>query len=356
VGSPRLGAYYTLNLSFLTTSIRLQTMASKLLDIPIVVESGAKYVNHHGIKAIKDGVASSINREQLPLKKPDWLKIKVEHSEKYDQVKDLVNQHDLSTVCQEAKCPNINECWSHGTATIMVMGSVCTRACKFCSVDTGNPKGWLDQQEPQKAASTVKTMGLKYVVITSVDRDDLEDGGAQHFANTVIEIKKENPSTAVEVLTPDFQGNTDAVDLLVKAGIDVFAQNVETVKRLTHKVRDPKAGYEQTLELLRYSKEKHPKVLTKTSLMLGLGETDEEIIDTLKDLRAHHVDIVTLGQYLRPTQNHLPVERYVSPELFNEFRDRGLEIGFLEIVAGPFVRSSYRAERVLEKNNVGLRS
>jgi lipoic acid synthetase len=236
----------------------------------------------------------------------------------------------------------------------MIMGSVCTRACKFCAVDTGNPKGWLDHEEPQKAADTVKKMNLKYVVLTSVDRDDLDDGGAQHFANTVIEIKKENPDTAVEVLTPDFQGNTQAVDLLVNANIDVFAQNVETVKRLTHVVRERKAGYEQTLLLLKYCKEKYPKVLTKTSLMVGLGETDEEIFETLRDLREHNVDIVTFGQYLRPTSHHLPVERYVTPETFNHYRDEGLKLGFLEIVSGPFVRSSYRADQVLAKNNVGM--
>jgi lipoic acid synthetase len=326
----------------------------KLINIPVVVESGQKYINEHGIKAIKDGVSSSVNRNITPKKKPSWLKIPLVNSPVFNEVKRLVEGYGLSTVCQEAKCPNIHECWSHGTATLMIMGSVCTRACKFCAVDTGNPKGWLDHEEPQKAADTVKKMNLKYVVLTSVDRDDLDDGGAQHFANTVIEIKKENPDTAVEVLTPDFQGNTQAVDLLVNANIDVFAQNVETVKRLTHVVRDRKAGYEQTLLLLKYCKEKYPKVLTKTSLMVGLGETDEEIFETLRDLREHNVDIVTFGQYLRPTSHHLPVERYVTPETFNHYRDEGLKLGFLEIVSGPFVRSSYRADQVLAKNNVGM--
>jgi lipoic acid synthetase len=326
----------------------------KLSQIPVVIESGSKYVNRYGIKAIKNGMANSQNRAEEPLKKPDWLKIKLQHAPKYEKVKGLVEEHSLSTVCQEAKCPNISECWSHGTATIMVMGSVCTRACKFCAVDTGNPKGWLDHDEPEKAAITVKTMGLKYVVITSVDRDDLADGGAEHFAKTVRAIKAHNPQTAVEVLTPDFQGETSAVDTLVAAGITVFAQNVETVERLTHIVRDHKAGYAQTLQLLKYCKETYPHMLTKTSLMLGLGETDEEILECLRDLRAHKVDIVTLGQYLRPTKNHLPVVRYVTPEEFNNYREQALELGFFEAVAGPFVRSSYRAERVLEKNNVGL--
>ena len=333
---------------------RIWIMGNKLDNIPVIVESGRKYINQRGIKAIKDGVANRHNRGVASEKKPAWLKVKMTHDPKYQQVKSLVDKHQLSTVCQEAKCPNINECWSHGTATIMVMGSVCTRACKFCAVDTGNPQGWLDKDEPAKSADTVKTMGLKYVVITSVDRDDLADGGAQHFADTVIAIKALNPQTAVEVLTPDFQGNTKAIDLLVSAGIDVFAQNVETVFRLTHKVRDPKAGYQQTLDLLKYCKVNHPKVLSKTSLMLGLGETSEEIITCLQELREHNVDIVTLGQYLRPTKNHLPVTRYLPPDEFKQYRDIGLQMGFMEIVAGPMVRSSYRAERVLQKNNVGL--
>lgn len=329
-------------------------MGIKLQDIPVVIESGKKYQNQHGIKALKDGMASRQNRDILPEKKPSWLKVKIQHDPKYDQVKALVNKHQLSTVCEEAKCPNINECWSHGTATIMVMGSVCTRACRFCSVDTGNPKGWLDHDEPAKSADTVKTMGLKYVVITSVDRDDLADGGAQHFANTVTAIKAACPETDVEVLTPDFDGNTAAVDLLVKAGITVFAQNVETVDRLTHVVRDPKAGYQQTLDLLHYCKQAHPKILTKTSLMLGFGETEAEVLECMQDIRSHGVDILTLGQYLRPTRNHLPVVRYIPPEEFNQYRLAGLKLGFMEVVSGPMVRSSYRAERVLQKNNVGL--
>ena len=329
-------------------------MNDKLANIPIIIESGRKYINQQGIKAVKDGVISRHNRSIKNEKKPSWLKVKITHTSKYQHVKKLVNQHQLSTVCEEAKCPNINECWSHGTATIMIMGSVCTRACKFCAVDTGNPQGWLDKDEPIKSADTVKTMGLGYVVITSVDRDDLPDGGAQHFADTVMAIKKANPQTAVEVLTPDFQGNTHAIDQLVHAGIDVFAQNVETVARLTHQVRDPKAGYQQTLDLLKYCKTHYSKVLTKTSLMLGLGETPEEITACLQELRAHHVDIVTLGQYLRPTKNHLPVVRYLPPDEFNQYRQLGLQMGFMEIVAGPMVRSSYRAERVLQKNNVGL--
>jgi lipoic acid synthetase len=234
------------------------------------------------------------------------------------------------------------------------MGSVCTRACKFCSVDTGNPKGWLDLDEPMHTAKAVKTMGLKYVVLTSVNRDDLEDGGAEHYAQTVKAIKELNPKTAVEALTPDFKGLSSSIETLVNCGLEVFAQNVETVKRLTHPVRDIRAGYEQTLEVLAESKRINPKVLTKTSLILGLGETDAEIEETMDDLIANKVDILTLGQYLRPTLNHLPVERWVTPEEFDRYRDIGLSKGFLEVVSGPMVRSSYRAERALEKNNAGL--
>jgi len=234
------------------------------------------------------------------------------------------------------------------------MGSVCTRACKFCSVDTGNPKGWLDQDEPLNTAKAVKTMGLKYVVLTSVNRDDLKDGGAEHYANTVKAIKELNPNTAVEALTPDFKGLSSSIETLVNCGLEVFAQNVETVKRLTHPVRDIRAGYQQTLDVLAESKRINPKVLTKTSLILGLGETDAEIEETMDDLIKNKVDILTLGQYLRPTLNHLPVERWVTPEEFDRYRDIGLKKGFLEVVSGPMVRSSYRAERALEKNNAGL--
>jgi lipoic acid synthetase len=236
----------------------------------------------------------------------------------------------------------------------MLMGSVCTRACKFCSVDTGNPKGWLDLDEPMHTAKAVKTMGLKYVVLTSVNRDDLEDGGAEHYAQTVKAIKELNPNTAVEALTPDFKGLSSSIETLVNCGLEVFAQNVETVKRLTHPVRDIRAGYEQTLEVLAESKRINPSVLTKTSIILGLGETDQEIEETMDDLIAHKVDILTLGQYLRPTLNHIPVERWVTPKEFDRYREIGLKKGFLEVVSGPMVRSSYRAERALEKNNAGL--
>lgn len=322
--------------------------------IPIV-QSGQKYQTDHGFAAVKNGVKQ--RRDSAPLMhgdKPKWLRAKMPSGSGYSKTRNIVHEHRLSTVCEESMCPNIGECWNAGTATIMVMGSVCTRACRFCAVDTGNPKGWLDADEPVNAAKAVQLMGLEYVVITSVDRDDLDDGGASHYAACVREIKKLNPNTAVEALTPDFNGVEEHVECVVDSGLEVFAQNVETVMRLTHPVRDPRAGYQQTIDVLRHAKAHRPDVLTKTSLMLGLGERDNEILRAMDDLRDANVDILTLGQYLRPTPNHLPVERYVTPSEFEAYRTEGLEKGFLEVVAGPMVRSSYRAEQVLQKNNVGI--
>ena len=313
-----------------------------------------KIVNRDGIKAVKNGQKANKFASIPAEKKPSWIRAKASFDPKYKLVKDQVASKKLNTVCEEAMCPNISECWSSGTATFMLMGSVCTRACKFCSVDTGNPKGWLDQEEPLKTAKAVRTMGLKYVVLTSVNRDDLEDGGAEHYAQTVQAIKNLNPNTAVEALTPDFKGIKSSIDTIVNSGIEVFAQNLETVKRLTHPVRDPRAGYQQTLDVLYESKEINKEVLTKTSLILGLGETDEEIEQAMDDLIDHKVDILTLGQYLRPTLNHLPVERWVTPEEFEKYREIGISKGFLEVVSGPMVRSSYRAEQALQKNNAGI--
>ncbi len=272
----------------------------------------------------------------------------------FAKVVGIVREHRLSTVCEEAKCPNIGECWNAGTATIMLMGAVCTRACRFCAVDTGNPRGWLDAEEPENVARSVELMGLKYVVLTSVNRDDLADGGAAHYAAAIRAIKRRNSGTAVEALTPDFEGVLRDVQTVLDSGPDVFAQNVETVRRLTHPVRDPRADYQQTLDVLEHAKIHRPTVLSKTSLMLGLGEVDEEIRQTMTDLRAVSVDILTLGQYLRPTPNHLPIERFVTPSEFDQYREWALSLGFLECVSGPLVRSSYRAEQALARNNAGL--
>jgi lipoic acid synthetase len=320
-----------------------------------IVQSGSKYKTDDGISAIKNGVKTRRDAEPIARgQKPGWLRAKMPSGSGFSSVQKIVKDQRLSTVCEESMCPNVGECWNAGTATIMVLGSVCTRACRFCAVDTGNPKGWLDAEEPANTARAVKLMGLEYVVITSVDRDDLDDGGASHYAKCVREIKKLNPDTAVEALTPDFNGVMKHVELVVDSGLEVFAQNVETVRRLTYPVRDPRASYEQTISVLRHAKQHRPDVLTKTSLMLGLGERDNEILQTMGDLRDAGVDILTLGQYLRPTPNHLAVQRYVTPDEFDLYRAEGLEKGFLEVVAGPMVRSSYRAEQVLQKNNVGL--
>ena len=326
---------------------------SKLAAIPIVVESGQKYKTAQGFSAIKDGVkAETETHERLP--KPAWLRISNQVTPAYLAVKEQVETHKLATVCQEAKCPNLAECWSHGTATIMLMGKVCTRACRFCAVDTGNPQGWLDLDEPNNAAKTVALMNLDYVVLTSVNRDDLPDGGAAHYAAAISAIRERSPNTKIEALTPDFQGVTASIETLLDSGLDVFAQNVETVERLTHPVRDNRASYHQTLQVLAYAKQYRPNVLTKTSLMLGLGETWDELLQTMDDLRQCQVDILTLGQYMQPTKHHLPVQRYLPPEEFTALREIGLEKGFFEVAAGPLVRSSYRADRIFKRDNLGL--
>ena len=333
---------------------------SSLKNIPVITESraprsGEKYVTPQGFTAIKDGQKSRAGETpSARTGKPRWIMAPLAAGAGFNTVKGIVREHRLATVCEEAKCPNIGECWNAGTATIMLMGAVCTRACRFCSVDTGNPRGWLDAEEPENTARSVELMNLKYIVLTSVNRDDLADGGAGHYAAAIRSIKTRTPQVAVEALTPDFQGVMRDVETVVDSGLDVFAQNVETVKRLTHPVRDPRAGYEQTIAVLAHAKQYKPSVLTKTSLMLGLGETDEEIAATMDDLRAAQVDLLTLGQYLRPTMHHLPVQRFVTPAEFDKYRQWALAKGFRECVSGPLVRSSYRAEQALAGNNAGL--
>jgi len=333
-------------------------MAS-LKNIPVVTEtraprSGEKYLTPQGFTAIKDGQKSRAVEAPATGRKPAWIRAPLATGAGFGAVKGIVHEHRLATVCEEAKCPNIGECWNAGTATIMLMGAVCTRACRFCSVDTGNPRGWLDAEEPENTARSVELMKLKYIVLTSVNRDDLPDGGAGHYAAAIRAIKRRTPHVAVEALTPDFQGVLRDVETVVDSGLEVFAQNVETVKRLTHPVRDPRASYEQTLAVLAHAKQYKPAVLTKSSLMLGLGETDEEIAATMDDLRAANVDLLTLGQYLRPTRHHLEVQRFVTPVQFDEYRQWALAKGFRECVSGPLVRSSYRAEQALAGNNAGI--
>ncbi len=308
-------------------------------------ESGTKYRTAHGFSAIKDGIkVVNLDTAEPPLRKPPWLRVRIGGNGEYANVLRTVREHRLATVCEESHCPNIGECWNAGTATLMLMGEVCTRACRFCAVDTGNPLGRLDDDEPDNAAESVALMGLGYVVLTSVDRDDLPDGGARHYAACVRAIKQRCPGTTVEALTPDFQGDTTAVDVVVNSGVDVFAQNLETVRRLTHVARDPRAGYQQTLDVLAHAAWRG--VVTKSSLMLGLGETDAEIRAAMVDLRRHGVDLLTLGQYLQPTRNHLRVARWVHPDEFDEYRVWGLDAGFREVAAGPLVRSSYRADEL----------
>ena len=306
--------------------------------------SGEKYTNPFGITAIKDGMKKtsdvSVNGRR---RKPEWLKVQLPTGTHYKTLLKDVKAHSLNTVCQESKCPNIGECWNHSTATLMILGNICTRACRFCAVDTGNPKGWIDPSEPNNVAEVVSLMKLNYMVLTSVDRDDLPDGGARHIAHCVTQIKAKNPNVLIEVLSPDFSGSTASLDLLLQSELDVFSHNIETVERLTSLVRDPRAGYRQSLDVLMHAYEKN--MITKSGMMLGLGETDDEITATLRDLRSVGVSLMTLGQYLQPTKYHLDVNRFVSPVEFDRYKEIGLGMGFKEFVAGPLVRSSYRAEQ-----------
>ena len=321
--------------------------------IPVV--SGVKYRTPQGFSAVRNGQ----KRRAAPVpdragRKPPWLRAQLPSGARYLRLKNLLRRHRLATVCEESHCPNIGECWNAGTATLMVMGGVCTRACRFCAVDTGNPSGWLDPEEPDNAAETVRLMDLGYVVLTSVDRDDLPDGGAAHFASCVRAIRRRSPKTSVEVLTPDFRGSEGAVRTVLASRPVVYAHNIETVRRLTPRVRDPRAGYDQSLAVLNAAARHGGGILTKSSIMLGLGEQPAEVRQAIADLRARGVSLLTLGQYLRPTAHHLPVERFVPPGEFAQWREYGLAAGFVEVVAGPLVRSSYRAERALMGNNAGV--
>ncbi len=278
------------------------------------------------------------------LKKPDWIRVKVPASPKINSIKQKLREHKLASVCEEASCPNLGECFSNGTATFMIMGEICTRRCPFCDVAHGKPKP-LYEDEPRELAEAIAEMGLRYVVITSVDRDDLKDSGAQHFANCISETRRLNPEIQIEVLVPDFRGRMEiALDILEKTPPHVFNHNLETVPRLYRKAR-PGANYEWSLELLRRYKERAPSVMSKSGLMLGLGETKEEVMEVMRDLKAHNVDMVTLGQYLQPSKNHLAVSRFVHPDEFEELREYGEKLGFTHIASGPLVRSSYHADK-----------
>lgn len=281
-------------------------------------------------------------------RKPEWLKVKLPQGEDFKEIRNNLREKGLATVCEEAKCPNISECWSARTATVMILGDTCTRACKFCNVKTGNPKGFLNPEEIANTSKMVSIMSLRYVVITSVDRDDLPDHGAAHFAAVVERVHQDHPETKVEVLIPDFAGVEERMHTLAKSNPFVIAQNIETVKRLTHPVRDPRAGYEKTLGCLKFYKENYPHIQTKTSIMVGLGETWEEIQETLEDCRKAGVDIVTFGQYLQPSKRHLDVKKFYTPDEFNELKRMALKLGFKFVASGALVRSSYKAADFLD--------
>ena len=285
-------------------------------------------------------------RERQKLPKPDWLRIRLATDGGYAELKAMMRAKSLHTVCEEARCPNIYECWANRTATFMILGDICTRACRFCAVKTGQPTE-LDLAEPERVAEAAEQMMLRHCVVTSVARDDLADGGASIFAMTIRAIRKRLPLCSVEVLIPDFQGNRDALRTVMDAGPDILNHNIETVRRLSDKVR-AKAKYDRSLELLRRAKEMRPDIPTKSGLMLGVGEEWHEILEAMDDLRAAGCDILTIGQYLQPTPNHLPVERYVHPDEFRALKEEGLKRGFRHVESGPLVRSSYHAhEQVL---------
>jgi len=284
--------------------------------------------------------------------KPLWLKTRPPVGENYSMLRQISRELGLHTVCEEAKCPNIGECWGGGTATFMLLGDTCTRGCRFCAVKSGNPNKIVDEFEPVKIAIALEKMKLSYVVLTSVDRDDLPDGGAEHFAKTITETRRKNPEMLIEVLTPDFAGDLESVRTIVKAKPDVFAHNIETVKRLQKLARDGRAGYEQSLRVLEAVKKFDPEIYTKSSLMLGLGETVEEVVESMNDLRKIGVDILSIGQYLRPSTWHLKVEEFIPPERFDEFRKMGESLGFYYVSAGPLVRTSYRAGEYFVENMI----
>ena len=281
--------------------------------------------------------------ERKPIKKPNWIRIRHANSSKVNELKKTLRSQELYTVCEEAQCPNLSECFNHGTATFMIMGQICTRRCPFCDVAHGRPKP-LDINEPEHLADTISKMALKYVVITSVDRDDLRDGGASHFKDCIDNIRKKTPLVKIEILTPDFRGRVEkALNIFDDCAPDVFNHNLETVPSLYPKVR-PGSDYEQSLDLLKSFKEKHPHVKTKSGLMLGVGETQTQVINVLKDLREHKVDMLTLGQYLQPSRHHLAVEEYITPEQFDEYKMIANDLGFSQVASGPMVRSSYHAD------------
>lgn len=312
---------------------------------------------------LKTALVGPAGKKKEMTRLPSWLKTPIPDSNNYQRLKKDLRGLNLHTVCEEARCPNISDCWggdnkSAATATIMLMGDTCTRGCRFCSVKTSRAPPPLDPHEPENTAEAISRWGLGYIVLTSVDRDDLVDGGARHFAETVIKIKQKAPNMLVECLTGDYAGDTEMVSLVARSGLDVYAHNVETVEALTPQVRDRRAKFQQSIRVLDAAKKARPDLITKTSLMLGLGETEEQLWDALRQLRAVNVDVVTFGQYMRPTKRHMAVHEYVTPDQFELWRQRALDMGFLYCASGPLVRSSYKAgeafiENVLKKRRAG---
>ncbi|WP_083604333.1 lipoyl synthase [Pajaroellobacter abortibovis] len=284
--------------------------------------------------------------------KPPWLKVRAPSGQPIEQLKETLRALDLHTVCEEACCPNMGECWGEGTATIMVLGDVCTRNCRFCAVHTGNPGGVVDVREPEHVARALAQLGLQYVVITMVDRDDILDGGASHLAQTIRLLKQLRPDMLVEALVGDFGGHEDYVRVVTDSLPDVFAHNIEVVRRLQRTIRDVRCGYERSLDILRWVKQHQPTMLTKSSIMVGIGETDEEVVETMQDLRHAGVDLVTIGQYLRPTPKHALVTRFVEPAIFEQYTTAGLDMGFSYVASGPLVRSSYKAAEVFVRSQL----
>ena len=287
-----------------------------------------------------------------PARLPEWIKVRVHEGENFKQLRQLVKEQRLHTVCEEAHCPNIFDCWNRRTATFMILGDVCTRACRFCAVTSGRPTE-LDIGEPLRVAESVAQLGLRHAVITSVDRDDLRDGGAQIFARTIRAIRRRSPATSIEVLTPDFQGDHDAIRTVVEAKPDIFNHNTETVPRLYARIR-PKAVYENSLGLLKYVKQLAPAMVTKSGVMVGLGETKEELLDVFRNMRAHSIDVLTVGQYLRPSRKHAEVVRYYRPEEFLELKQEALAMGFEHVESGALVRSSYHADEQIPASRRSL--
>jgi lipoic acid synthetase len=307
------------------------------LTVAVLSDAGSSGAGSSGAEPAGPGQAS------MARGKPSWLKVRAPGGSEYRRLKQTLRKLDLHTVCEEARCPNVGECWSAGTATVMILGDTCTRGCRFCAVKTGNPRGGVDPREPEHVARALAELELKYAVLTMVDRDDLLDGGAEHVASTVTALKRRRPAMLVETLVGDFRGNRSAIDTVVEARPDVFAHNLEVTRALTSLIRDARCSYDRSLDVLRHAKERAPERLTKSSLMVGLGERESEVLEAMADLRAARVDIVTLGQYLRPTPKHAAVERYVTPEEFARYERAGREMGFQFVASGPLVRSSYHA-------------